>query len=327
MGNSTSKATRTLNKSIQRTHQSLDSTNIKNLKKQVTNDHLTGSTKRNFKSNENDEPQIFTQRPPKELEKMGDDEKSNFNDKFGNKLFEEIVSKGVVNIKDSAAKQNFNPNHESIQLLKNRLNVEKQYEGLVIPKDADKPNIPDRFLSEEQKKDMKDPAIMRRKLEKTGVNLFGLFDSNKISDLIGDYKVYGEEAYIEKAKKIDVNDENIRILKKFIDEGIIDLPTHKVTLQESIDPESRQVKQKLVVVNDDWVGEIKEDIEREKMDKSDSKSKSKRDLEVFEQFKMLENLVSKSQITTKKSEGPTDEVETVMKRPKKQLVKEVTKIL
>lgn len=324
MGNSASKSTRILNKATK-----LNSTNkVDNVKKQITDNHLNT----NFnKKNNNNEPKIFTKRPPQEFERMGDEVNNeiNENDKqfSGNKLFEEAVNKGLVKINDNQAKQSFNPNHESIRVLKNRVNVEKQYEGLFIPKNADKPDIPERFLNEEQKRQLLDPNLMKKRLNKTGLNKYGLFDSNKLSDLIIDYKVIGNDEFIKNCKEDKINDENINKLKKFIDDGLINLPTHKVTLNETIDPNSRQIKQKLIIVKDDWVKSIKEDMENEKANKINSKSNSKKDLEVFEQFKMLENLVSKSQISSKKSDGPIDEVETVMNRPKKQLVKEIKKML
>ncbi|KAG0686602.1 hypothetical protein C6P40_003726 [Pichia californica] len=340
MGNSASKSTRTLNKVANSTTQNLNNQNqfiVKNLKKQVSKGHLKQSKQQNYErlqqekieSVSDNNKQIFTQRPPKELEKMGDEGEVDLNDKqySGNKLFEEAVNAGIVKIEDNKAKQSFNPNHSSVRVLKNRVNVERQYEGLFIPKDADKPNIPDRFLNEEQRRQMKDPNIMKKKLEKTGSNSFGLFDSNNLSDLIIDYKVFGEKEYIESCKENKVNDTNINILKQLIDDGLINLPTHKVTLHETIDPESRQVKQKLIIVEDDWVSSIREDVEREKNNKMDTKTTSKKDLEVFEQFKMLENLVSKSQISTKVSDGPTNQVETVLNRPKKQLGKEIKKML
>lgn len=324
MGNSASKSTRILNKATK-----LNSTNkVDNVKKQITDNHLNT----NFnKKNNNNEPKIFTKRPPQEFERMGDEVNNeiNENDKqfSGNKLFEEAVNKGLVKINDNQAKQSFNPNHESIRVLKNRVNVEKQYEGLFIPKNADKPDIPERFLNEEQKRQLLDPNLMKKRLNKTGLNKYGLFDSNKLSDLIIDYKVIGNDEFIKNCKEDKINDENINKLKQFIDDGLINLPTHKVTLNETIDPNSRQIKQKLIIVKDDWVKSIKEDMENEKANKINSKSNSKKDLEVFEQFKMLENLVSKSQISSKKSDGPIDEVETVMNRPKKQLVKEIKKML
>lgn len=324
MGNSASKTTRTLNKTIQQTHKSINKNNVNNLNKQINNDYLKPESDNKsrftqYEMKENEKHQIFTERPPEELETMGDDSR--------NMLFEEAVSKGIVNIKDSQNSQNFNSNHESIQVLKNRQNIEKQYEGLFIPKDADKPNIPERFLSEEERKKMSNPEELKKKLQKTGTNAFGLFDSGEISDLIIDYKVYSESKFIEEAQKNDVNQENINALKKFIDLGIIDLPSHKVTLHESIDPESKHVKQKLVVVKDDWVNDFKKNLEKEKLDKINSKSKSKKDNEVFAQFKMLENLVSKSQISTKKSDDPNEESETVMKRPKKKIGKQITQML
>lgn len=324
MGNSASKSTRTLNKTVKLN----SSNNLNNVKKQITDNHLNI----NFnKEKDTNEPKIFTKRPPQEFEKMGDETNSeiNENDKqfSGNKLFEEAVNKGLVKINDNQAKQTFNPNHESIRVLKNRVNVEKQYEGLFIPKNADKPDIPERFLNEEQKRQLLDPNLMKKKLSKTGTNQFGLFDSNNLSDLIIDYKVLGNNEFIKNCKEDKVSDENINKLKQFVDDGLINLPTHKVTLNETIDRNSRQIKQKLIIVKDDWVKSIKEDIENEKANKLNSKSNSKKDLEVFEQFKMLENLVSKSQISSKKSDGPVDEVETIMNRPKKQLVKEIKKML
>lgn len=329
MGNSASKTTRTLGKTLQHGNQALKSDNqplINNLKKQVTTDHLKGSSESTFETNGKKQPQVFTERPPKELEQMGDSDATTSKVE-GNKLFEEAVNAGLVQVKDDIAKQTFNANHESIRVLKNRENVEKQYEGLFIPKDADKPDTPERFLSEEDKRNFRDPDLMKKKIRKSELNAFGLFDSNRLTDLIIDYKVIGESEFNKTAKESKVNDENINKLQKYIDEGIINLPTHKVTLHESIDPESRHVKQKLIIVKDDWVKTIKEDIEEEEKNKLNNKTTSKKDLEVFEQFKMLENLVSKSQISTKKSDGPTDTVETVMHRPKKQLVKEIKKML
>ncbi|ODQ49091.1 hypothetical protein PICMEDRAFT_14576 [Pichia membranifaciens NRRL Y-2026] len=333
MGNSASKTTRILDKGVKLNHQpsTLGQGTINNLKKQVTADHLKNKIDtRNSEASEKKESkhQVFTQRPPSELEQMGDsDSAANGTHYEGNRLFEKAVSAGLVKVQDSTHKQSYNPNHESLQVLKNRVNVEKQYEGLFIPKDADKPNVPERFLNEEQKKSSLDPEAMLKKTKKTGINSFGLFDSGVLSDLIVDYKVFGEAKYIEKAKEIDANDENIVKLKKFIDDGIINLPTHKVTLKDFADPASKQMKQKLVTVKDDWVKTIKEDIEKEKINKLDSKSTTKTDLEVFEQFKMLENLVSKSQISTKKVDGPLEESELVMNRRKKQVVKEVKKML
>jgi hypothetical protein len=307
---------------------------LNNLKKQVNEDHMKNATL--FQASEppsksadlkNEKNQVFTSRPPKELEKMDDGNSDIGSGK--NTLFEKAVEMGVVNIKDTIAKQSYNPNHESIRVLKNRANVEKQYEGLFIPKDADQPNIPERFLNDEQKKRMFNPEILKQeRLKKKTVNSFGLFDSRAISDLIIDYKVYGQEKLVKKAKEKDISDANIQKFQQFIDNNILNLPTHKVTLQESIDPESKQIKQKLVIVKDDWVKDIKDDIEREKNSQLDSKpSTSKKNKEIFEQFKMLENLVSRSQITTKESNSPNETTETIMKRPKKQLVKEVTKML
>lgn len=335
MGNSASKTSRTFSKSIKSAHQTsnpLDQGRVNNLKKQIPTGHLNkpASTK-NTGFPETDDKlkhKVFTQRPPKNLEKMGDNDSPTEGAHYeGNKLFEEAVSAGLVQVKESAYKQNFNPNHESIQVLRNRANVEKQYEGLFIPKDADKPNIPERFLSEEQKKNLLDNELMTKKTKKTGTNTFGLFDSSQLSDLVIDYKVFGETEYRGKAKETHVSDENIEKLKKFIDNGIINLPTHKVTLRDFVDPATKQMKQKLVIVKDDWVSTIKEDIKKEENNKVDSKSTSKVDLEVFEQFKMLENLVSKSQISSKQPDGSVEESEPVMHRRKKQLVKEVKKIL
>lgn len=322
MGNSASKTTRTLNKTVQQNPTSLNS-----LKKQIKNDHLKNSLNKNSPK-VNKHHQIFTERPPNELEQMGDAPTDDIS-AGKNSLFEKAVSMGVVNIKDSKVNENFNPNHESIQVLKNRANIEKQYEGLFIPKDADQPNIPDRFLTEEERKNVHNPELMKKKLEKTGTNSFGLFDSKTLSDFIVDYRVFGKEKLDTNAKENDVNDENLKKFKQFIDEGILDLPTNKVTLQESIDPESKQVKQKLVIVKDDWVSDIKQDIEREKNNNLDYKSTSKKDKEVFEQFKILENLVSKSQIRKNPAEGDSEQEnnEPVMKRPVKKLAKEVKKML
>ena len=334
MGNSASKTTRTLGKGVKLNQQpsNLSQSTINNLKKQVTVDHLksksSAESSKEFGQKADSKHQVFTQRPPDELEQMGDTEPGTDGTHYeGNRLFEKAVSAGLVKVQDSAHKQSYNPNHESLRVLKNRVNVEKQYEGLFIPKDADKPNVPERFLNEEQKKNSLHPEAMLKKTKKTGVNSFGLFDSGHLSDLIVDYKVWGEAKFIEKAKEIDANNDNIVKLKEFIDDGIINLPTHKVTIRDFVDPASKQMKQKLVTVKDDWVQTIRGDMEKEKNSKVDSKAASKTDLEVFEQFKMLENLVSKSQISTKKVEGPLEESELVMNRRKKQLVKEVKKML
>lgn len=323
MGNSTSKVSRTLNSNVKPNVQPLN-----HLKKKVTEDHLKLSNKNELKRLNNttenktkeDEHQIFTSRPPKELEKMGDNDLASGK----NTLFEQAVKMGVVNIKDDMANQAYNPNHESIQVLKNRADVEKQYEGLFIPKDADQPNIPERFLDEEQKKLMLDPEILKQKMKRSGTNSYGLFDSSTVSDFLIDYKIYGKDRLLNQAEKFGINNSNIEKFQQFIDNGILNLPTHKVTLHQTVDPESKQVKQKLIVVKDDWVKEVKENIEREKNHELALKSSSTKDQEVFEQFKMLEKLVSKSQILTKKSDGPTETTETVMKRPKKKLIKEVT---
>lgn len=316
MGNSTSKTSRVLGKTIKQSNSPLNK-----LQKQVTDDHLKASQGTLDKTKLTLGPQIFTDRPPKELEKNG--EEGNVKNEYGNKLFEEAVFKGVVNVNEHISKHNFDPNHESLQVLKNRAAVEKQYDGLFIPKDADKPNTPDRFLTEEQRRKVHDPEFMKKKLQKTGSNAYGLFDSKNLSDLIADYKVFGEEKLKQMSKEEKVGEANMYKLKKLIDEGLINLPTHKVTLQESIDPESKKVKQKLIVVKDDWVQTIKEDMEREKNSTVGTKTTSKKDQEVFEQFKMLESLVSKSQIQERKSEGPTEETEVVMNRPRKRVGKEI----
>lgn len=310
MGGSASKPARKLAKNIQHGEQ------LNKLRKNIGEDYLKNST------NRKNRPQIYTERPPNEAEQMEDQESGG-----KNTLFEQAVLKGVVNIRDTKANQNYNPNHESIQVLKNRSTIENQYKGLYVPKDADQPNIPERFLSNEEKKNMQDSEFVKRKLQKTGINSWGLVEAKSLSDLIIEYRVFGDENFVKEAKKIDVNEENMSRLKALIDCGMLTLPSHKVTLQESIDPESRQTKQKLVTVKDNWVKTIREDFEKEKSNKLDLLTTSKKDKEIFEQFKMLENLVSKSQITTKPKEGPNEGTETVLKRPKKKLAKEVTKIL
>ncbi|TID19849.1 hypothetical protein CANINC_003644 [Pichia inconspicua] len=310
MGSSASKPSRKFVKTLKGEH-------LNKLKKNIGNDHLKSTL------NNTDEPHVFTKRPPKEMEQMGDADF--FSGK--NTLFEEAVLKGMVNVKDTKIQQNYDPNHESVRVLKNRSTIENQYKGLYVPKDADQPNIPARFLNEQEKKDYQDPEIRKRRLQKTGINSWGLIEAKSLTDLIIDYKVFGHENLIREAKKIDVNEANITRFKALIDSGMLTLPTHKVTLQENIDPESRQVKQKLVTVKDDWVNTIKEDLKKEKINNHESKPTSKKDREIFEQFKMLESLVSKSQITTKPVDGLTEETETVLNRPKKKLVKEVTKML
>jgi hypothetical protein len=324
MGNSASKTTRVLNKSAKQANNP-----IGNLKKQVTDDHLRTS-KRKFELNDSvqrqkSEPKVFTERPPKELEKMGDEQ--NRRNVHGNLLFEEAVSTGVVQVNEHAAMQHFDSNHESIQVLKNRVSVEKQYDGLYIPKDADKPDTPDRFLTEEQRKQAHDPELISKRLQRTGVNSFGLFDSKILTDLIADYKVFGENRLKEISKDNKVEGANVKRLQELIDQGLINLPTHKVTLHEGVDQKSRKIKQKLVVVKDDWVRTIKEDIEREKSNNATAKTTSKKDQEVFEQFKMLENLVSKSQIYEKETEGPMEGSEVVMNRPRKQVGKEIKNLV
>lgn len=310
MGSSASKPARKLAKN-------LNGEQLNRVKKNIGDDYLKSTSKKV------NEPQIFTERPPNEMEQMGQT-----NDSYGkNNLFEQAVLKGMVNVKDAKIEQNYDPNHESIQVLKNRSTIEDQYKGLYVPKDADQPNIPARFLNAEEKKEYQDPEIRKRRLQKTGTNSWGLIEAKSLTDLIVDYKVFGNENLVKEAKKIDVSEDNISRFKALIDSGMLTLPSHKVTLQESVDPESRQVKQKLVTVKDDWVSTIKEDIEKEKLNKVGSKSSSKKDKEIFEQFKMLEGLVSKSQITTKPVEGLTEKTETVLNRPKKKIIKEVTKML
>ncbi|OUT23643.1 hypothetical protein CAS74_001969 [Pichia kudriavzevii] len=297
MGSAASKTSRTL-KPTQH-----NAKIIHHLKKQIPNDHLQSSK---ADINQSGHPQVFTERPPLELEKMGDADLS----------------------ADELNSQKYDENHESVRVLKNRQKVEEQYKGLFIPKDADQPNIPERFLNEQQKKEMRDKEFMKKKLEKSGVNSFGLFDSGELSDLIADYKVYGEAEFVNSSRKTGASEENIEKFKELVDSGILTLPSHKVTLNESIDSESKQIKQKLIVVADDWVKTIKENLKKEAADgPKDMKTTSKKDEEVLKQFKMLEQLVSKSQVTTRPKDSMTEETETVLKRPKKQIVKEFTTML
>lgn len=315
MGSAASKTSRTL-KPTQH-----NAKIIHHLKKQIPNDHLQSSK---ADINKSGHPQVFTERPPLELEKMGDADLS----AGRNTLFEKAISMGVINVKDELNSQKYDENHESVRVLKNRQKVEEQYKGLFIPKDADQPNIPERFLNEQQKKEMRDKEFMKKKLEKSGVNSFGLFDSGELSDLIADYKVYGEAEFVNSSRKTGVSEENIEKFKELVDSGILTLPSHKVTLNESIDSESKQIKQKLIVVADDWVKTIKENLKKEAADgPKDMKTTSKKDEEVLKQFKMLEQLVSKSQVTTRPKDSMTEETETVLKRPKKQIVKEFTTML
>lgn len=236
---------------------------------------------------------IYTTKPPFELD---GEENSN-----SNNLFNKVVNKGIVNITDKKAEMKFNENHESIQVLKNRVNIEKQYEGLFIPKNADLPDTPERFL----KKEDIDKINKIKKINVNATNTYGLIDSSKLSEIITNYKVKDKKDFIGFEK-----------LQKLIDDGIIDLPKHKVTLHESIDNETKKVKQKLIVVKDNWIEEMK----------TNGEVKLSKDKEILEQFKMLEDLVSKSQIGKKENEENGEE-EVVLNRKPKRVSNDVKKMV
>lgn len=318
MGSSVSK-TRSLKKSAEAVNETLTKTSrsSNHLNSQYLKPDSVGSRTQIEKNNK-----VFTERPPAELENMPESD--------GDKpLLEKAMRMGVVNIEDSPNHIKLDPNHESLKVLNNRKQIESQYEGLFIPRNNDEPDTPERFLTDDQKREVVEKFKPENlKNVKKRKNVYGLLDSRRLSDLIIDYKLDGEAALKKSAEELDVKKENVSILKELIDSGLISLPSNKVILEEIKDEKTNTKKQQLKIVKDDWVQTFRDEINKELATATVDElkaSKSGSD-DVLDQIKMLEKLVSKSQISTKKletltNEGPTEEQ--VLNRPKKILVKEV----
>ncbi|VEU22378.1 DEKNAAC103383 [Brettanomyces naardenensis] len=231
-------------------------------------------------------PKIYTERPQEDL---GDDEDATKSD-----FLRKAVDMGIVKVKgveDKNAQGQFDTNHVSLRILKNREKVEKEYEDL----EGDSPekvhyDIPKRFLTEDQLSKMNKP---RRR----GVNTFGLLDARDLSKMIKAYRISGEEELGLIARRKESKAENVKILQRLIDSGIINLPTNKVTMAKKYDAEGQVTKERFVVVEDDWVNE-----ERGKIKKDEVKNKGKGreeeeedPNEILNQFKRLEDLIKEDE--------------------------------
>lgn len=311
MGSSVSK-TRTLKKSAEAINETL--TRSQAATNHLKKNHAKLDNKRPIESHTADN-RVFTERPPAELENgpLVDGDKS---------LLDKAMRMGVVNVADMPNQVKLDPNHESLRVLNNRKQVERQYEGLFIPRNSEEPDTPERFLTDAQKREVAER--FKKGNQKTGKNVFGLVDSSRLSDLIIDYRLEGEEGLKKTAEEIDVKPEAIRVLKDLLDSGLITLPSHKVILEEVKDYKTSMKKQQLKIVKDDWAKTYREQVESEGTDKHNSSTD-----DVENQIKMLEKLVSKSQVTTKRVEGLSENVEEeqVLNRRKKVLVKEVVREL
>ncbi|GMM29098.1 hypothetical protein DAMA08_018140 [Martiniozyma asiatica (nom. inval.)] len=233
---------------------------------------------------------VFTQRPPTTLEKTD--------------TFTEAITSGKIRIESTQTTQPHNPNHPSLQTLASREMIEAQYDDFYVPppRSPNEPDIPERFLTEAQKKEVAQQIKPEMRLEKESKrknsNKWGLFDSQSVSDLIKGYKEGGVGQLERLAQDQGVNkSDNINLLCKLVDSGIISEPSFKVVVKEI--KENGKIKSKMMIV---------------KNNEEDGKSKEK--------IEELESKLRKSQISVKKAESPNEEDEDIMRRPKKILVEE-----
>lgn len=299
MGNSASKSSRTLKKSAEAVNSTLKQQHSK-----PNASHLN-------------QQQVFTQRPPENLENVPHGLQKEDLDK---PLLSKALEMGYVHVEDNVNFIPMDPNHESLKVLNNRKVIESQYDGLFKPRNYDEPDTPERFMTEAQKRETM--QRMEQKKKKQLGNVHGLIDSSRLSDLIIEYKLEGDAGLKEMADELKLKNENVQTFRSLIDNGLISLPSHKVILEEIKDPKTKKKKQQLKIVKDDWVKKFREEAEAQKLTEGDKKvHDSKNDEDVVNQIEILEGLVSKSQITTEKVPGPTgleeEQEEKVMHRPKK----------
>lgn len=294
MGTLVSKQTRRLAKDLPKTPGSKVNTGNNPLAKKLRDDYLnlkeTDSGKEEFPKVYKEEiksQRIYTNRP-KEDEEVGDVTKSDF--------FQKAVKLGIVNVKEVKTKSTsgaYDKNNETLRLLKNRKKIESEYEDLLVSQQKIEYDIPKRFLNKEQLKKV-------NKTRKKAKNNFGLIDGRSLEKLVKAYKIEGQEKMNNLAQKSDTKKENVELLEHMLQNGLINLPTSRITLVRKLNGEGQVINEKLVVIPDDWVNEGQRKLKQKKMHAEHKQSSSgtvvnhdsgKPSDEILGEFKKLENLI------------------------------------
>lgn len=232
-------------------------------------------------TNNKEHPKVYTERPKEENFGYEDEEAKS-------DLFHKAVDMGLLRVKEEKQMPKtggkFNKQDPSIQLLQNRKKMEDEYESLLVSEKKIKYDVPKRFLTREQQE-------KEGKTYKKAENVYGLVDSNDLSDLIKAYKVEGRDKFDELAKKKETKEENRKLLAAFIDSGLVNLPTSRVTLVRRFDKKGKITNEKFVMIHEDWVREEKAKLKRKgkKAKKGDEVEDAPE--EILSQFKKLESLI------------------------------------